>query len=344
MCYIKAFKLFICGFAVYSFIFEFNLVKAEITSAVTMWISVIIPSVFPYLVLSKYIISTDAMDIFEIFPGKLMSRIFKLSQSSIKAVICSLFCGYPSGAVCASSLLKEGLIQKDEAKRIITFTNNAGPLFLISAVGISMLGSAKDGFAIYVIQIISAFIYGITASIKSPQIRQMAYVSKSVHSDLCEAIRSSVATITNICGYMISAYVMSCCVLIFADKVITSHMAGWTEAFIKGFFEITQGIKSIASPGTGCVRFGIICAFVSWSGISVIMQIKSVAGDIISFRTLMYAKCMQAILSFGLGYLYKMVSGEAKPYIRNEVMIELSFIITVILFLIYLFKTRKKAM
>ena len=90
------------------------------------------------------------------------------------------------------------------------------------------------------------------------------------------------------------------------------------------------------------MQFGTVCAFVSWSGLSVIMQIKSVAGDIISLGSLMYAKCIQAIMSFGLGYCYKMISAETMPYIRDGVMMKLSFAVTVLLFIIYLLKARKK--
>lgn len=332
-----------CVFTIYTFIFESELIKGEIVSAVTMWVNVIIPSVFPYLVLSKYIISTDTFDIFEIFPGKLIGRIFKLSQCSIKAVICSVFCGYPSGAVCASSLVEDGLIQKDEARRIITFTNNAGPLFLISAVGTSMLGSAKDGFTIFIIQLISAFIYGMIISIKSPKIHSRAYTTNTGYSDLCEAIRSAVNTIINICGYMISAYVMSCCVISFAGRFIMySTPLPWIEVFVKGFFEITQGVKSIAFPGAGCVQFGLICAFVSWSGLSVIMQIKSVAGDIISIGSLMYSKAIQAIMSFCMGYCYKMISAETMPNFQYHPALKISLILTIILFVSYNIKMIKR--
>ncbi len=307
-----------------------------------MWGNIIIPSVFPYLVISYYIANSDMVSIFERFPGKLLAKTLNISPCSIRSVICSVFCGYPSGAVCAASHYKSELISINEAQRLICFTNNAGPLFLISAVGTGMLGSAKDGFAIYVIQLLSAFIYGLLSSRKKTVFKSCNIKSAKYETDFCDAVKSAVATITSICGFMVAAYVLSASAVIFFKKIFGEQLnITYANRLIKGFFEISAGVKAVAVPGCSKAEFALICGFVSWSGFSVIMQIKSVAGKIICFKKLAWAKFVQGVFSFGLGYGYKILSANTRPHMPSGYMIKISLIISVMLFLMYLTKKAK---
>ena len=151
-------KTSICGYIVYCLIFEFSTVKEEIVAVLFLWSNIIIPSVFPYLIISQYISNSNFT---QKIPSGIISFIFGIKKCSIKAILCSTFCGYPSGAVCARNLYENGEIDINEAQRLICYTNNAGPLFLISAVGTSILGSTKDGVVIYLIQLVSSLVYGI---------------------------------------------------------------------------------------------------------------------------------------------------------------------------------------
>ncbi len=332
----------VCIFIIYCLIFKFNEVHNEISSALYIWLTVIIPSVFPYLVLSNYITGLDIMNIFEYFPGKILCRLLKLNAGSTRAVICSLFCGYPSGAVCAVKLLEEKRISETEANRIICFTNNAGPLFLISAVGIVMMGSAKDGLAIYIIQLVSAFIYALFTGtgLKPPSCIALSDLGQN--GDLCSAISKSVVNIVNICGFMICAYIMSGCIIIFLKSFnINAAIISKLEALVKGLFEISAGARAMAGPHATPAQFGAVCGFVSWSGISVIMQIKSIAKNIISTKKLVIAKLTQAMLSFLIGYTYRLIcSSEIIKF--DSVALKSSLITTILVYI--LFSAKRKTL
>ena len=161
----KIMKLLICIYIVYCLVYYFLQIRLSVQKAVSIWANTIIPSVFPYIVLSNYLCNTDVFDLFEVFPGKYIAKAFNLSFCSTRAVLCSLFCGYPVGAICTRYLYEKKQIDKTEAKRLVCFTNNAGPLFLISAVGGGLLNDATKGFVIYIVQIVSAIIYGCIASV-----------------------------------------------------------------------------------------------------------------------------------------------------------------------------------
>ena len=53
-----------------------------------------------------------------------------------------------------------GIISKKEAERVMTFCNNPGSAFVISAVGVSLFGSLKLGIILYVCVILSSVIVG----------------------------------------------------------------------------------------------------------------------------------------------------------------------------------------
>ena len=329
-------KIAICIYLIYCLIFKFGIIKKEILTALTLLANIIIPSVFPYLIISQYISNSHLI---EKIPGRFISFVFGIHKCSIKAIICSVLCGYPSGAVCARSLYDKGEIDIKEAQRLICFTNNAGPLFLSSAVGTSLLGSTRDGAMIYLIQLISSFAYGIITREKNVVYHRYS-TKKHSHprGDFCSYVKNGVNICINICGFMIAAYVMASAICIFANDILGIC---FLNPYTKSFFEITAGIKELCVCGTTRFKFPLICAVVSWSGFSVIMQIKSVAGDILSIKTLCKAKFIQAAFSFLMGLWYKSFFYKETFSTGKAMAIPISVIGTVLIFLIYL-STQKK--
>ncbi|MBR3932464.1 MAG: hypothetical protein IKJ68_00945 [Clostridia bacterium] len=340
----RVFKLIVCICIVYCLLTCFSRIKSAVENAVNIWVNVIVPSVFPYMVLAKYISGSDILNLFEVFPGKIISKVFRLSGCSVKPFLCSLFCGYPSGAICASDLYNRKMIHKDEAKRLICFTNNAGPLFLISAVGRGMLGSFEKGIVIYFIHIVSAMIYGFFCSIGKKVKSQLNSDSNKYTADICLSIKYAVDATVNICGFMIAAYVISECFIILTDKIVLfSPHKEYIEFFIRGTFEISAGVTYAGRLNIPGFKFAFVCALVSWSGISVIMQIKSVAGNIITTKEIIKSKLCQAILSFCMGYIAEYLLNNKTDYIPSkDYSLILSLIFSVILFSYYLYNKKKK--
>ncbi|MBO5743977.1 MAG: hypothetical protein J6R68_06815 [Clostridia bacterium] len=274
---------------------------------------------------------------------KIISFAFGIKKCSIKAVLCSEFCGYPSGAVCARNLYERGEIDIKEAQRLICYTNNAGPLFLISAVGTSLLGSTKDGVVIYLIQLISSFIYGILKREKVNSCSKKKRQTNLEKSDFCSYVKNGVNICVNICGFMVASYVMASAMTIFIRNTFGNFANSfYVNAFVKGFFEITAGINEFSSLNSEGLKFALICGTVSWSGFSVIMQIKSVSGKIIDIKKLCGAKFIQALFSFVMGLLYK--SFFYKEVFRTDrlIAIPVSIIGTILIFVIYLFYQKSR--
>lgn len=57
------------------------------------------------------------------------------------AFIMGIISGYPVGAKIVTEFRKNGDCSKAEAERLLAFTNNSGPLFIIGTIGVSMFGN-----------------------------------------------------------------------------------------------------------------------------------------------------------------------------------------------------------
>ncbi len=297
-----------------------------------MWFNIILPSVFPYLILSRYLAESDIADIVLRFPGKLISRFLNVSYPSLRCVLCSVLCGYPAGAIAASALEKNGDIERDEAERVIYYSNNAGPLFLISAVGGGMLGSQRLGFVIYLIELISAFAYGAMFKGKYNAPYRLEKTAERAKFDLCSAVAQSITVITNIFGFMASAFVMSRICIILFEKILPTQNGA--DILIKGFFEISAGVKSAVSIKGNSMSFALVCGFVSWSGLSVILQIKSASNGLVSMKKLIYAKAVQGMMSFCLGYVYAEITGIERGTALSGNIVAVSLVCTAFIYII----------
>lgn len=61
------------------------------------------------------------------------------------ALLLGLVGGYPIGAQTAAGLYRDRLLTREEAQRLLTFCNNANPVFLISVLGAGVFGSVRVG-------------------------------------------------------------------------------------------------------------------------------------------------------------------------------------------------------
>lgn len=77
------------------------------------------------------------------------------------AFIMGIISGYPVGAKIVSSLKGKNICTSIEAERLIAFTNNSGPLFIIGSIGISLFYDTKIGLLLFITHLFSCITVGI---------------------------------------------------------------------------------------------------------------------------------------------------------------------------------------
>ena len=116
-----------------------NLIAAQ--NGLVLWAKSVFPSLFPFFVATELLCQTNFIYILGRALNRFMKPIFNVPGESAAAVILGTISGYPVGAKVVVNLKNQKIISKIEAERLIAFTNNSGPLFILGTVGIAMLKS-----------------------------------------------------------------------------------------------------------------------------------------------------------------------------------------------------------
>lgn len=292
---------------------------------ISLWFNVIFPSLFPFFVICNILSNTNASLIIGRFFEPIMRPLFNVPGSCAFALFMGILSGYPIGAICTLQLYKQDLITKTEAERLLTFTNNSGPIFVISAIGCGFFGSKFQGVLLYISHILSAIFVGIIFSFykrnTSCPLKKQHLVNScckssntknsSIITTFTDAITSSTSTIINIAGFIIFFSVLIRLLYkvgLFAlltkllSPIITllNIEPSLVSNFFSGLLEITSGASLICKlPGTTHITKLICTAFLlGFAGISIHFQVYSVISKSnISILPFVIGKFLQGFLN-----------------------------------------------
>lgn len=265
----------------------------------------VIPSLFPFAVLSSLFVDMGGADLLGRIAGNFVSRLFGISRSSAFVPALGMLCGFPVGAIASVKLYRRGEICEKELLRLLIISGIPGSAFLISAVGISMWSSHAFGVALYFIQIITSVLIGIALNLISPlklteRPKGATESRKNAVAVFCDSVGDCAHSMLKICGFVVffASSVGTLCSLL-EDLGVSPFF----KIPVMGFFEMTGAVALAPQLGTsGAV---LTALFVGWAGLSVHFQILSVCRGIpIAARPYFVSKAIQGVLSALLAYLY----------------------------------------
>jgi len=278
----------------------------------------VIPSLFPFSVLSILVTELGIGILFSVLPDKPSQFLFGIPSSCLFVVFIGLLSGFPIGAKTACQMYKQGYCSKSECERIIAFCSNASPAFVISAVGISLWNNASIGIILFISQTISAWIIGFILSCAEKNkyyenIKPMYDApSKNIFTATVSAVCSSTFSLINVSGFIIF---FSVCLSVFSHYGLISHLADFfcgllpfieknnAVSVLSGMLEFTCGLRLSSEIGgiNGLVSSAIILGF---SGFSVFCQVSSCVSDTdISLKKFFLSKVFCAILTPIFSYI-----------------------------------------
>ncbi len=256
----------------------------------------VVPSLFPYMVISHMIISGGACS----FIGKILpvSRLYGLPNDASAPIFLGALCGFPVGAKSACELYKKGSVTKAEAEVLISASNNTGPSFVVSVIGASFFGSAAFGWLLYCAQLFSSFVASMIINRAIFPIKKR----KSDNSSVCEskisffeAISDSASAVITVCGFIVFFSV----IFGFSLPYITAA-SPIAAGIFSSLLEFTGGAEFAASLGGIKGRF--LCGLaVGWSGLSVFCQSCAFTSPLgLSQKRLLCTKALQGLLTAAL--------------------------------------------
>lgn len=111
--------------------------KSNLTAAkngLKLWANNVVPSLLPFFIATNLLSHTNVIKYVSKACNKFMRPIFNVPGECAYAFILGLISGYPVGAKIVIDLKDNNLCTTEEAERILCFTNNSGPLFIIGTV------------------------------------------------------------------------------------------------------------------------------------------------------------------------------------------------------------------
>ena len=289
-----------------------------------LWSNSIVPSLFPFFVATELLSHTN----FTYYLGKVLNKfmrpLFNIRGEGSFAFIMGIISGYPIGAKIAANFRKNNICSKEECERLLSFTNNSGPLFIVGTVGISMFGNTTIGLLLLITHILACITVGIIFRFwKNDNFRSYKksdYISSknsnlvtfsNLGSVLSESITNSIQTILLIGGFVVifssvisilkSSGLLHNFSLLFIPLFNILHIdTSFISPIITGFLEITNGINNISLIKTKQISINIIfTAFLlGFGGISVLLQVWSIISKSdLSIKPYIFGKLLHGVLA-----------------------------------------------
>ena len=212
----------------------------------------------------------------------------------------SIISGYPTGAKIAANFRLNNICSKEECERLLSFTNNSGPLFILGTVGISMFGNSTIGLLLLVSHLLASITVGIIfrfwkLNIKPSSITAPSYKTSNDNISMSNlggiignSITNSINTILLIGGFVV---LFSVIISILQNSqllnVLTDLLSPifaflhipekFAIGFISGILELTNGLNIICNIPEKQLSYNIILAsfLLGLGGLSVLLQVWS---------------------------------------------------------------------
>lgn len=319
-------KIFILVLVIGLMIFPQSIFQAS-KDGLLLWFNVVLPSLLPFMICADLMNTLGITRWFERFFRPIMYPLFRLPGSTAFAWFIGMFSGYPVGAKVTVDLLQNGEITKKEAQNLLSFCNNSGPLFILSAVSVGIFKHTELGIPLLLIHYFSSFITGLIYCRFHPT--QNSYMKNKhdtrVHAHhtyqkniLGNSIQRSLETIVQIGGFIIFfSVVMEFIEICNLEELMMvtlqplSHFLHLSNEFFAhiliGAIEITNGIQLLCSLQIPISHQMVGISFlIAWSGLSIHAQTISVLGQCeIKVNSYIFCKFIQSCIAvlLTIGYI-----------------------------------------
>lgn len=259
--------------------------------------NVIIPSLFPFFVVSTMIVELGLARYLGRLFEPIMRPLFNVNGNCSTAFVLGFIGGYPVGAKTAISLYSKGYCTKSEAERLLSFCNNSGPAFILGVVGAGVFSNSKIGLLLYLAHVAASICVGIIFrryggnGAREAPLKTEEYSRVSFTAAFTESVKNAFQSTINICGFVIFFTVFIR--LLFLSGIIPG-LAGligmifspfgmdaeWAEKLLTGLIELSSGVWTLQEAASKLSSSISMAAFMlGWAGLSVHCQVLSFIGN-----------------------------------------------------------------
>lgn len=282
----------------FSILINKQLVFETIHYSLNIWVNTLIPSMFPFFVISDILINYNITKYIPKFITNTFSKLFNVSPTSTTIFFLSLISGFPSSARNIKNYYQKGLISLNEANHILLFTHFSNPIFILSTIAIFFLNNELYGYIILISHYLGNFLIGIFLRNKSTITNIKNYtesppICQNFSKTLITSIKSSIDTLLLILGTLTSFLIVSSFIVEFLN------FSPYPSAILKGILEMTMGLKDLSLLNIPDIYKVVISTmFISFGGLSVHLQtISQITDTDINYQNFFIARIYHSLIS-----------------------------------------------
>lgn len=286
-----------------------NYVSNSTSLAFDIWKNNLFPFLFPMFVISEVMISLNAIDIFSNLGNNIITKLFKVKKECTFILIMSMLSGFPSSAKYINSMYEKGILNDNDASKILMFTHFSNPLFIIGTISSTFLGNIKLAKLIFLSHYLTNILIGImfrnynpikkennSSSFKYSSTKES---SKSLGAILGAAIINSINTLLLILG------TISIFLLITTILNSTINLGNIGNAIINGIIEMSQGLKYVSMLEISLrLKTTLSVMIISFGGLSVHLQVMSILSNTrVKYSPFLLSRIIHALIAGLIAFL-----------------------------------------
>lgn len=268
-------------------------VASGVSRGLSICSSVIIPSLFPFLVLAGFLVRSGVSQAL----GRRLERVtrflFGLPGCCAPGILVSFLGGFPAGGVAVGQLVSQGDITPRQGRRMLRFCVCGGPAFVLSAVGAGMLGSVRYGAVLIAAHIGAAILIGVGQRIwigrhplvtSEPMKPRRPAARLPAAAAFVESVNAACRSLLYMCGFVVlfaallaladvsgvSAFFQY---LVTAPLRLTDADLSELPSLLAGLLEVSCGC--VEAAGSGSFAPFLLGFFMGWGGLSVHCQLAA---------------------------------------------------------------------
>jgi len=224
---------------------------------------VIIPSMYPFFVLGGLFTQLELRPARR--RGALLWAVMRQPPAALWGIALGLLGGYPMGVKIAAQMMERGLLSKPQAQRLQLFCVNAGPAYLLGAVGAACIGSRRAGLILLVSMTASALALGVLTRVlahaderQEPEAGSQMRAQgepKPIDQMILAAVTQATGAILGVCAWVV-LFSTLCALLRLLPTAVWPAIP-----FLNVFLEVSTGAAGVVRAGAA---LPVLCAALGW--------------------------------------------------------------------------------
>ena len=289
-------------------------ISAAVQEGLELCYNVIVPSLFPFFILTSLVISLGLAGYLGRLLEPVMRPLFRVGGSCAAVLALGFVGGYPVGARAALTLYESGGCTKTECERLLAFCNNSGPAFILGVVGAGIFADSRVGVLLCLVHALASVLVGIAFRFYRPREAAGSRASLPISAQrfstaFTSAVKDALTSTLGICAFVVCFTVLIR--LCFLSGILPSlaKLLGrvfsplgfseeWARRLLTGALELSSGVWSLTGGGSLEGKAAMAAFLLGWAGVSVHCQVLSFLGESgLSTKTYLGGKLLHGVFS-----------------------------------------------